>query len=63
MVQMKKRTKSATNNRRSHHALKQKTLLLCAKCKQSVMPHRVCANCGSYRSVERVKIKTPKAKK
>lgn len=63
MVQMKKRTKSATNNRRSHHALKPKTLLICSKCKHSVLPHRACANCGTYRTVERVSVKMPKAKK
>lgn len=63
MVQMKKRTKSATNNRRSHHALKAKTLLVCAKCKQPALPHRACPHCGSYRAVERVTIKQPKAKK
>ncbi|HRH32950.1 MAG TPA: 50S ribosomal protein L32 [bacterium] len=63
MVQMKKRTKSATNNRRSHHALKPKTLNKCSKCSQPVMPHRACANCGTYRSTEAVKVKAPKAKK
>lgn len=60
---MKKRTKSATNNRRSHHALKPKTLLVCDKCKQPVLPHRACAHCGFYRSTERIKVKAPVAKK
>ncbi len=63
MVQMKKRTKSATNSRRSHHALKPKTLNACSKCGKAVMPHRACAACGTYRFVEAVKVKAPKAKK
>jgi len=62
MVQMKKRTKSATNNRRSHHALKPKTLNSCPKCKKAVMPHRACANCGYYKTSEAVKVKIAKKK-
>lgn len=60
---MKKRTKSATNNRRSHHALKPKTLIRCPKCNKAVMPHRACANCGYYKAGEAVKVKAPKSKK
>jgi large subunit ribosomal protein L32 len=63
MVQMKKRTKSATNNRRSHHALKPKTLIACPKCKKAIMPHRACAACGFFKNTETVKVKLPKAKK
>lgn len=63
MVQMKKRTKSATQNRRSHHALKGKTLIKCPKCGKAVMPHRACGFCGNYRFMEVVKIKTKTKKK
>ncbi len=63
MVQMKKRTKSATNNRRSHHALKPKVLNKCTNCGKAVMPHRACPNCGTYRFVKAVAVKAPKAKK
>lgn len=59
---MKKRTKSATNNRRSHHALKPKTLIACTKCGKAVKPHFACAFCGTYRSVQVVKVKQPKIK-
>jgi len=62
MVQMKKRTKSATQNRRSHHALKGKTLNKCPKCGKAVQPHRACAFCGSYRFMETVKVKQVKKK-
>ncbi len=63
MVQMKRRTKSERNGRRSHHALKAKPMNVCSKCGQAVQPHRACANCGTYRFVEAVKVKAPKAKK
>lgn len=42
-------TKSHRNNRRSHHALKKTGLAKCKKCHQEILPHRACANCGTYR--------------
>ncbi len=57
MVQMKRRTKSETNGRRSHHALKQTTLNNCPKCGKAIKPHTACAFCGYYRGKEVVKIK------
>ena len=41
-------TKSRRNKRRSHHALKAAVLNLCPKCRQAVLPHQVCPNCGIY---------------
>ena len=41
-------TKRRTGNRRSHHALKPVQTTVCQKCKQEVMPHRVCRVCGTY---------------
>ncbi|OIO47416.1 MAG: 50S ribosomal protein L32 [Parcubacteria group bacterium CG1_02_40_82] len=49
-------TKSRRNKRRSHHALKTQIFGLCAKCGQSVLPHRVCLNCGTYRGREIVDV-------
>lgn len=50
MAEPKKRlTSSRSGNRQSHDALKPKSLSTCSNCKQSVMPHRVCQNCGFYR--------------
>ena len=63
MVQMKKRTKGATGSRRSHHALKPKAINKCSKCGKAVQPHRACPDCGTYRFVEAVKVKAPKAAK
>lgn len=42
-------TRSATRQRRSHHALPSAGLSRCAHCNRSVLPHTVCANCGYYR--------------
>lgn len=63
MVQMKKRTKSSTNRRRAHLALKPKTINKCPKCKKAILPHQACAFCGNYRLVEVVKPKAIKKKK
>jgi large subunit ribosomal protein L32 len=49
-------THSHTHQRRSHHALKTQIFGLCAKCGQSVLPHRVCPNCGTYQGREVVDV-------
>lgn len=48
-VPKKKTTKSARNQRRSHHALKKLTLSVCSSCGAPVRPHTICKACGSYR--------------
>lgn len=42
-------TKSRRNRRRSHLALKAKSISVCPKCKKPVLPHCVCKNCGYYK--------------
>ena len=49
-------THSHTHQRRSHHALKTQIFGLCDKCGQSVLPHRVCLNCGTYQGREIVDV-------
>ncbi|MBI2052516.1 MAG: 50S ribosomal protein L32 [Candidatus Sungbacteria bacterium] len=44
-----RRTKSKQGQRRSHLALKKKSLSSCAKCGVGILPHMVCYNCGSYK--------------
>ena len=41
-------TRAHTRNRRSHHALRAARFINCKKCGESVMPHVVCTNCGTY---------------
>ncbi len=62
MVQMKKRTKSETRGRRSHHALKAKTLAVCPQCGKAVLPHTACAFCGTYKGRQVLKVKTAATK-
>lgn len=59
---MKKRTKSETRGRRSHHALKAKTLAVCPQCGKAVLPHTACAFCGTYKGRQVLKVKTAATK-
>lgn len=63
-VPKKKRTKSSVGQRRSHFALKAKTLNKCPKCHKAIKPHSACDFCGTYkgRVVLNVKNKTAKTK-
>lgn len=53
----KKTPKSKTKSRRSHHALRKVRLQECPKCKKSILPHRACLFCGTYRGKEVAVIK------
>jgi len=57
-VPPKRKPRNRTRKGRSHQALKKITLSSCQKCKQPVLPHRVCANCGFYNGKEVIKVKT-----
>ncbi|MBP6855529.1 MAG: 50S ribosomal protein L32 [Candidatus Pacebacteria bacterium] len=48
-VPTKHHTRSKTGNRRSHLALKPRTVLVCPECKHPTAPHRACSNCGVYK--------------
>jgi len=62
-VQFKKRTKSETRRRRSHHALKKVTLNKCSQCGKAVRPHKACDFCGTYKGKQVIKIKSKTKKK
>ncbi len=49
--------RSKVRRRRSHDALKKKTLSTCAKCQAPILPHHACKVCGAYgnRTVEQGK--------
>lgn len=49
-VPVKHHSKSKVGRRRSHLALKKINLNACSNCKAPTLAHRVCANCGNYKS-------------
>jgi len=48
-VPQRKISKARKNKRRSHHAIASAKLMRCPRCNASMMPHRICGNCGHYR--------------
>lgn len=48
MVVRMRHTRAHTANRRSHHALKERVLMVC-ECGASRVSHRACATCGRYK--------------
>ena len=50
MVIRMRHTKGKRNRVRSHHALTQGRLGVCAHCGKPARPHMVCKNCGWYGS-------------
>ena len=43
-------------NKRSHHALRLRTLIECPQCKARKLPHRVCLACGYYRGIQVIQV-------
>lgn len=41
-------TSSKKRRRRSHLALKKRTIFVCSNCKNPVLGHQICHNCGFY---------------
>ncbi len=60
----KRHTRGRTGARRSHHALATIKLVKCQKCNSLILPHHMCATCGTYAGKEVLKIfsKAEKAK-
>jgi large subunit ribosomal protein L32 len=59
MAVPKRRTsKSKKGHRRSHHRVIPMGIQYCAKCNEPVLPHRICAACGSYQGREALVVKS-----
>lgn len=57
MAVPKQRTsRSRRDRRRSHDALKPKSIVQCNNCGEMRLPHRACPNCGYYKGREVVVI-------
>ena len=55
-IPKKRKSKSATRQRRSHHALKATNVAVCRKCGKPVKPHHACLNCGYYNGREEIDV-------
>jgi large subunit ribosomal protein L32 len=62
-IPKRRTTRSSRGQRRSHDALKKLTLTTCPKCSESIMPHRVCKNCGTYAGKQVLDVKSKENKK
>jgi len=56
----KRHSHARTRMRRAHDALKASTWITCAQCRNPMRLHRVCSECGYYRSKEIV-VKTKRS--
>ncbi len=62
-VPKQRKTKSRRNQRRSHHALKKQNFVNCPKCKELVLSHCLCQNCGTYAGREVIDVMAKLSKK
>ncbi|MDP3900733.1 MAG: 50S ribosomal protein L32 [bacterium] len=57
------RSKSRQGQRRQHLFIKASRTVSCGKCAKPVLPHTMCANCGTYRGREMVDVFAKLSKK
>jgi len=48
----RKISKQRKNQRRSHHALSEPTLVTCKECNAKRLAHNVCPKCGTFKGVK-----------
>ncbi|MFQ5846779.1 MAG: 50S ribosomal protein L32 [Candidatus Methylomirabilales bacterium] len=51
----RRHSNARTRKRRTHDSLSLPALSICPRCREPMLPHRVCPGCGYYRGREVVK--------
>lgn len=51
-VPKRRKSRARRDQRRSHDALRTPARSTCPQCGEPKLPHRACANCGTYRGRE-----------
>ena len=55
-VPKKRQSKQRQRKRRTHVKAEAPVTRSCPRCGDTKLPHRVCASCGYYRSVQRLEV-------
>jgi len=57
-VQKRRKSKATTAQRRAQYLRSQKApqTILCPRCNEPKLPHRVCPNCGYYRDRQAIEV-------
>lgn len=56
-VPKRKTSHSKRNKRRAHHAITAPAVTACPECGESMLRHRACPHCGSYRGRQAIEAK------
>ncbi len=56
-VPKRRSSKTKKRQRRSHHALSVPQTAICPNCAATIVPHRVCPNCGTYKGETIIAVK------
>ncbi len=54
-VPFRRVSKTRGRMRRTHYKISENSTVKCPKCGKEIRPHRVCANCGTYKGKEVIK--------
>jgi large subunit ribosomal protein L32 len=55
-VPKRRQSKQRQRKRRTHYKAEAPSVRACPRCGDPKVPHRVCPNCGYYRSVQRLEV-------
>ena len=61
-VPFRKVSNTRGRKRRTHYKISENVVANCPKCGETVRPHRVCPNCGTYKGKTVVEVKEKEEK-